>query len=63
MNSKLYGGNYFGSNKNSLQRIPIGKETPSKSMSVLRIEPYFLNAIIRTEHSEFLQHTRHVLDT
>ena len=28
MNLELYGGNYFGSDKNSLQRISIANETP-----------------------------------
>lgn len=59
----LWRGNYFGSNKNSLQRISIVKKMPSKSMSISRIEPYILNAIIRTKYSEFFQHTRHVLNT
>lgn len=63
MNLKLYRGYYFESNKNSLQRIPVEKETPSNSINTLKTELYFLSVIIMTKPSESFQYTRHVLDT
>lgn len=63
MSSKLYKGNCFESNKNSLQRIPVEKKTPSNSINTLKTELYFLSVIVMTKPSESFQCTSHMLGT